>query len=162
MDCHNKAITPDYIKEVSMVEKPGQVMDPKTLPQKHGFFFLLLHDLLWISLKVLCPRCRCCFDLHVILKKIYFFTKNPTALYFLMSFRHLEMFYSIPTPCSSAPLFLLAHVHYLALTNMTEDALHDFFLCFVFFTVWHLHGTLYFCIFIRYNHTVITVLISYI
>lgn len=27
IDSHNKAITPDYIKDVSMVEKPGLVMD---------------------------------------------------------------------------------------------------------------------------------------
>lgn len=27
IDCHNKAITPDYIKDVSMVENGGRVWD---------------------------------------------------------------------------------------------------------------------------------------
>lgn len=54
IDCHNKAITPDYIKDVSTVEKPAQVMDPQTLLQKHGFFFSL-HGLLLVSFSVGAP-----------------------------------------------------------------------------------------------------------
>lgn len=39
IDSHNKAITPDYIKEVSTVGKSGHATDPQTLLQKHGPFF---------------------------------------------------------------------------------------------------------------------------
>uniref|UniRef100_A0A3B4G4F8 6-phosphofructokinase n=1 Tax=Pundamilia nyererei TaxID=303518 RepID=A0A3B4G4F8_9CICH len=36
IDRHNKSITPDYIKDVSTVTKPGRYTEPQILPQKHG------------------------------------------------------------------------------------------------------------------------------
>lgn len=91
IDCHNKAITPDYIKDVSMVEKPGLVMDPKTLPQKHNFFFGFIQSFF-------CPRCHFLYAFsHVIFKNVSLIKYPLPHLLIPQTSHHLEMFYSIPS-----------------------------------------------------------------
>lgn len=43
IDYHNKAITPDYIKDVSMVEKPGLVMDQSFFCPSCHFLYAFSH-----------------------------------------------------------------------------------------------------------------------
>lgn len=164
IDSHNKAITPDYIKEVSTVEKSGHVTEPQTLLQKHGPFFpswfavgSLQFFMSYLSFFLFNLRMLSC----------NFFHQSTHSLIFLQSAYLKINKCFIPFP-PSAPLFFTfassrLHAHYLALGHMTGDILHDFSICcFVFSNVSHLHSPFYFCSFLILRYYVILQTIKHV
>lgn len=88
IDCHNKAITPDYIKDVSMVEKPDHPGNRNThfMSSHHGFLQSFV-------IAALIYHAFC-----VVMAYIYQNTP-PFIPLFHISCRKLKMFHPVSTIC---------------------------------------------------------------
>lgn len=138
IDCHNKAVTPDYIKDVSTWRSLVKSWTHKLSFRSMDFIFPSWFPSAWEHTpQVLCSVCHCYFDFsHFCMFHasdfLYFFTKIPTP-YILQAFRYVLFHSHAMSLCTliltsaSSPL----HADYLALATMTGDVLHDFSLCFI-------------------------------